>query len=465
MADGTPSGLGERVSSKAAPGTVAVVVTEGQARTTALGRGAIRNPAVVLALLTTLNLLNYVDRYVMSAVLPKVQDDLHLSNFMGGSLFTVFLIGYFATSPIFGILADRAAVGGRKRLLMLGVSIWSVATVASGLVHGTASLFAARAVVGVGEASYATIAPTLIDDLAAPTKSARWMAIFSAASPIGSALGYVIGGAVEHAHGWRAAFFVAGGPGIALALLCLLIAEPLRLPRREALRGTTGALEVFHSARTLLRIPLYRGSVLGYCAYTAAIGGFAFWAPKYLVASYGLDAGRASEYFGLLTVVSGLVGTLAGGWLADIAVRRGSRPTAHGELVAKDGDAAMVRGSLSVCALAAGLGVPLAAAAILATTSRGFFAFLVPCEIALFMASGPVNVALLRSAPAGLRASAMALGIFAIHLLGDLWSPPAIGLVADHAPMAWAMMAAPLVFAIAAFTWYKSASRLSTRLT
>jgi predicted MFS family arabinose efflux permease len=457
-AGGTPSGLGERVSSKATPDTVALVVAEGPAGARERGRGAIRNPAVVLALLTTLNLLNYVDRYVMSAVLPRVQDDLHLSNFMGGSLFTVFLIGYFATSPIFGTLADRAAPGGRKRLLMLGVSIWSAATVASGLVHGTASLFAARAVVGVGEASYATIAPTLIDDLAAPAKNARWMAIFSAASPVGSALGYVIGGAVEHAHGWRAAFFVAGGPGIALALLCLLIAEPLGRPAAPA-------PDVFDSARTLLRIPLYRGSVLGYCAYTAAIGGFAFWAPKYLVERYGLEAGRASEYFGLLTVVSGFVGTLAGGWLADVAVRRRSTQAARGDIATDDGDAAMVRGSLSVCALAAGLGVPLAAAAITAAKPGGFFAFLVPCEIALFMASGPVNVALLRSAPAGLRASAMALGIFAIHLLGDLWSPPAIGLVADHAPMAWAMMAAPLVFAIAAFIWYKSASRPSTRLT
>jgi MFS family permease len=424
------------------------------------GPGAIRSPAVILALLTTLNLLNYIDRYVLSAVLPRVQDDLHLSNFMGGSLFTVFLIGYFATSPVFGILADRAGPGGRKRLLMLGVSIWSMATVASGLVHGVPSLFAARAVVGVGEASYATIAPTLIDDLAAPSRNARWMAIFSAASPVGSALGYVVGGAVEHAHGWRAAFFVAGGPGIVLALACLLIAEPQHRPHQ-----TARAPRVLDAARTLLRIPLYRGSVLGYCAYTAAIGGFAFWAPKYLVVRYGLETGRASEYFGLLTVVSGFIGTLAGGFLADLAVRRRSRSWSRGAPDAKDTDAAMVRGSLSVCALSAGLGVPLAALAIAAASARGFFAFLVPCEIALFMASGPVNVAMLRSAPLGVRASAMALGIFAIHLLGDLWSPPAIGLVADHAPMAWAMMAAPVVFAVASFTWYKSASRASTRLT
>jgi MFS family permease len=423
-----------------------------------LAPGAIRNPGAILALLTALNLLNYIDRYVMAAVLPKVQDDLHLSNFLGGLLWPIFLIGLFATSPIFGALADRVGTGGRKRLLMLGISIWSMATVASGLVHGVASLVAARAVVGVGEASYTTIAPTLIDDVAAPEKKGRWMAIFAAATPIGSALGFVVGGAVEHAHGWRAAFLVAGVPGIVLALLCLLIAEPPR--------GRSAApLRVAESARTLLRIPLYRLAVLGFCAYTFAIGGFGFWAPKYLYARYGLEPGRASFTFGLVTVAAGFVGTLAGGWLGDAAARRRRRRTAGVILGAKEAEAEIARASLSVCALSAGLGAPLAAAAIAAPTPLGFFVGVAACECALFLSSGPVNVAMLRSVPAGLRASAMALGIFAIHLLGDLWSPPLIGLMADHAPMVWAMMAVPAVFVLAAFVWRRGASGASDRLT
>jgi predicted MFS family arabinose efflux permease len=433
---------------------VGPVSEQGLVDTRELGPGAIRSRHIILALLTALNLLNYVDRYVMSAVLAKVQDDLQLSNFVGGSLATVFLIGYFATSPIFGTLGDRSRQGGRKRLMTLGVAVWSAATVASGLARGTLSLVAARAVVGVGEASYATIAPTLIDDVAKPAQKGRWMAIFSAAIPVGSALGYIVGGSVARAHGWRSAFFVAGAPGLLIALLCLLIAEP----RRRT--GTTP--DVLGSARTLLRIPGYRGAVLGYCAYTFAIGGFAYWAPKYLHARYGMEAGRASVEFGLVTVVAGLVGTLTGGWLADIAVRRRTGGTgAHG-LDPSDSDAAIAGANLSVCALSAGLGAVLSAAAIAAATPRGFFLLLVPCEVALFLSTGPVNVALLRSVPTGLRASAMALGIFAIHLLGDLWSPPLIGLAADHAPMAWAMMAAPIFFAFAAFVWHKS-GRLGSR--
>ncbi|MDP9033437.1 MAG: MFS transporter [Myxococcota bacterium] len=417
------------------------------------GRGTIGSPRAVLALLTALNLLNYLDRYVLSAVLPRLQEDLHLSHFFGGSLATVFLIGYFATSPVFGNLADRVGDGGRKRLIAVGVAVWSIATVASGLVRSAASLVVARALVGVGEASYATIAPTLIDDVTEAKRKGRAMAVFSAALPVGSAMGYVVGGAVEHSHGWRAAFFVAGGPGLLLALLCLLIAEPFR--RSSAVPDALGA------ARTLWRVVGYRRAVLGYSAYTFAIGGFAYWAPTYLHVRYGLEPGVASVRFGLVTVAGGLIGTLIGGWLGDaLGTARGKRlPGQGGD--ATGTDAAIARGNLVVCALAAGLGAPLALAAIAAPSAGAFFTLLFPCEIALFLLSGPVNVVLLRSVPGALRASAMALAIFAIHLLGDLWSPPLLGFVADHAPIALAMSMAPLAFAVAAIVWWRASARLT----
>jgi MFS transporter, Spinster family, sphingosine-1-phosphate transporter len=399
----------------------------------------IRRPTTILVLLTGLNLLNYLDRFVLSSVLPKVQDDLHLSNFVGGSLATVFLIGYFMTSPVFGVLADRSRAG-RKALLAVGITVWSLATVGSGLAHGPWALVAARALVGVGEASYATIAPTIIDEVAPIARKGRWMAIFYAATPVGSALGYLVGGAVESAtHSWRQAFFVAGVPGIALAFLCLLLAAP----QSDATAPTPERPAVLGSAREFVGNPLYRISVLGYCAYTFAIGGFAFWAPKYLHARYDMETGHASFVFGLVTVVAGLLGTLIGGQLADRATRN-----------AKD-EASVARGNLVVCAISAGLGAPLAAAAIAAPTSNLFFILVFPCEVALFLQSGPVNVAVLRSVPVGLRASAMALSIWMIHLLGDLWSPPLIGLAADHWPIEWAMFAGPLFFGLSAILWWR----------
>jgi hypothetical protein len=250
---------------------------------------------------------------------------------------------------------------------------------------------------------------------------------------------------------------VTGGPGLVVALLCLLIVEPERRRHTGRPDDAPGAIA---SARALAAVPLYRDTVLGYCAYTFALGGFAYWAPKYLHVRYGMDAGHASVVFGMLTVAGGCLGTLLGGAIADRAVRsRAARRTGQSE-----GDAAVARGNLLACTIGAAVGAPLAGIAIAATTSTGFFVALLPCEIALFLLSGPINVALLRSAPPALRASAMALSIFAIHALGDLWSPPLIGLVADHAPMQLAMAACPFVFAVAAVVWYRAA-RTSDGLT
>ncbi len=433
-------------------------------------RRSIRSPKLILALLTGLNLFNYLDRYVLSAVVTPLQIELHLSNFVAGLLPSVFLIGYFVTSPIFGAMGDRysgrdkkASTRARNSLLAAGIGVWSAATLGSGLARGATSMIASRAMVGVGEASYATLAPALIDDLAPTTRKSAWMAIFCAATPIGSALGYLVGGAALHAHGWRSAFYVAGAPGLLAALLCLLIApdstQRVQGPGPRAARA----------AATLAQIGLYRNAVLGYCAYTFAIGGLAYWAPKYLHDRYSLDAARASVEFGTLTVVGGAVGTLLGGFLADRAVRaeRRRHPRTIGPPAGtneRDTDDAVARANIVVCAGACAAGAPLALAAICAPSAAGFFALALPCQVALFVLSGPVNVALLRSAPPALRASAMAVCIFAIHAFGDLWSNPLIGLMADHGPMQLAMYAVPAAFAVAAFVWWRTA-RVSARLT
>jgi MFS transporter, Spinster family, sphingosine-1-phosphate transporter len=448
----------------------------------------IRDPRVVLALFTALNLLNYLDRTVLSAVLAPVQGDLHLSNFVAGWLPTIFLIGYFTTSPVFGTLGDRVGRGGRTKLIALGIAVWSAATMATGLAQGTGSMIAARALVGLGEASYATIAPTLIDDMAPQARKSQWMAIFYSATPIGSALGYLVGGAIYNALGWRAAFFVAGGPGLAVALLCLLVVEPPRpivvRPRdasasverdasastsRDASASTSrdASDSLLEAARVLCRVPLYIGTVLGYCAYTFALGGFAYWAPVYLYRQYAMSAGKASIVFGLVTVAGGSVGTLLGGSLADRAARARvleAETAKGGALDPREMDDAVARGNVNIVALGTAIAVPLSAFAIAAGTAPHFFTAVFPAEIGLFLLSGPINVALLRSSPPELRARAMALSIFAIHALGDLWSPPLIGLAADHAPMQVAMFTGPAIFALAAYLWFWTA-RASARLT
>jgi len=399
----------------------------------------IKSPRAVLVLLTGLNLFNYLDRLVMAAVLPKLQGELGLSSFVGGLLELVFLVGYFATAPIFGALGDRMA---RKWLIAIGVIVWSAATCASGLAQGTLALVVARAFVGIGEASYATLAPTIIDDITPPEKRGSSLAWFYAATPVGGALGYLVGGFVEARWGWRSAFFVAGGPGLLLALLCLVIAEPARTLATEK-------PNVRRDLGTLAGYGLYVRAVLGYCAYTAAIGAFSYWAPSFLVKRYEIPLKSANFTFGIITVLAGALATAIGGRWAN---------RVRSEVAARAGDIDVeretVRGLLRVCAIGSALGAPLAAAAFLSPTSKLFFVAAFLAIVALFLNTSPINAVVLRSVPPYLRASAMAISIFAIHLLGDLWSKPVVGLLIDHFPIQAAMMTLPLAIAVSALLWW-----------
>ncbi|MBL8607826.1 MAG: MFS transporter [Myxococcales bacterium] len=427
----------------------------------------IRHPIAILVLLTGLNLLNYLDRLIVAAVLPKITDELKLSNLVGGLLATIFLLGYFVASPVFGSLGDRRA---RKGLIALGVALWSIATFASGLATTAGGLLVARAFVGIGEASYATIAPTIIDDVTPPEKKGRWLAVFYVASPVGAALGYLVGGFIEKHWGWRTAFFVAGGPGLLLAATCLLIDEPPRKVMKEK-------INLLQSALVLVKIPLYRRAVLGYCAYTAAIGAFSHWAPTFLYRRYALGLSTANFFFGLITVLAGAAGTAIGGAWADRAQAglpradtakppegeapyRDESPERQGERIDR---AEVVRNKLAVnvllrvCAIGAAVGAPLAALCFLSPAPKAFFGVAAVCEVFLFLSTSPINAVILRAVPPQLRASAMALSIFAIHLFGDLWSPALVGLLADHLPVAIAMMALPAFIALSAFLWWPRA--------
>ena len=405
----------------------------------------IKNRTAILALLTGLNLLNYIDRAVVAAVLEPMQKELDLSNLEAGLLQSAFLVGYFLTSPLFGARADK---GPRTGLIAIGVVIWSVATAATGFSTGVWTLLLARIVVGVGEASYATLAPTIIDDLTPPESKGTALSIFYLAIPVGFALGYVIGGQIGNAYGWRAAFYFTGVPGIALALTCLLIVEPSR--------KLAAAKERFVDAvRKLASIPLYRRAVFGYISYTAALSAFAYWAPQFLLTRFKgeLDLGSANLWFGLITIISGAIGTAIGGRWADIGARK--LPRVHSE-TPYDAPENKVGANyqLRICAIGMIIATPLSIAAFLMPNATAFFALALVAEIGLFLSTSPVNAVFLRTVPTELRASAMAASIFAIHLFGDLWSTAALGALKDALPLIIAMLALPLTFALSAYQWW-----------
>src|SRR5690606_23987729 len=192
--------------------------------------------AVILTVLTVINFLNYIDQMLLSSVLEQIKLEFTLSDTEGGLLGSLFVITYTLAAPL-GYLGDRFR---RKNIIAAGVFLWSVATIAAAFARSYEDLLICRALLGVGEAAYATTAPSIIADLYSPDARSRKLALFYVATPVGSALGFILGGLIGDAFGWRAVFLVGGLPGLVFAGLAALLHEPVRgaLDLGPALRAT-----------------------------------------------------------------------------------------------------------------------------------------------------------------------------------------------------------------------------------
>ncbi len=382
-----------------------------------------RDGARALAILTTINFLNYIDRYVLPAVFEPIKRDLHFSDAQLGLLNFAFMISYSVTSPVFGRFGDLFV---RKYLIAVGVSIWSFATAGAGLARTFWQMFLPRSLVGIGEASYATTAPAIITDFYEEEKRGRALAVFYAAIPAGSALGFTLGGVLAASFGWRAAFFAVGLPGLLFAMLALAIREP----RRGAADNVGPALDTAapglrETYGLLARNSTYVVVTTGFVAYTFALGGLAAWVPAFLERYHGLSTANADRIFGGMTVVSGFLGTFAGGFLGDFLLRY----TRYSYL--------WVSG---LCLFA---GAPLAAIGLTCTDSVVYLPAIFMAEFFLFLNTGPLNAVVLGCVPPQIRATAMAVNIFFIHVLGDAVSPTIIGAVSDRSNLRVGMMITP----------------------
>lgn len=405
-----------------------------------------RTGLLALAILSGVNLLNYLDRYVVAALLPDLKrGPMHLTDFELGTLMSGFLIVYMLAAPVFGRLGDR---GSRPRPIAIGVFLWSLATGISGLARSYAQLLAARALVGIGEAAYGTIAPSLLADYFVRRTRGRAFAVFNMAIPVGAALGYIVGGVMRQHFSWHAAFYVAGIPGVFLALWILRLPDPPRGANEEQPAGQGGgraASERDPGERSwavylrLLRQRPYVLTVLGYAAYTFALGGLAFWMPYFLERVRGIPAEQASAGFGEIVVATGFVGTFLGGWLGDYWLRYSRQAYLW------------MSGWITV------LAVPAAYVALAAGSRSVFYPALIAAELLLFMSTGPINTAIVNLVSPAERASAVALSILAIHLLGDVLSPSIIGGLADLSSLAAAVMIVPGAVAVCAVLWLMAA--------
>lgn len=393
-----------------------------------------------LFVLTAINLLNYLDRYLVPPLVPDLKGAMALSDQEVGWLWPAFMLVYMVTAPAFGAWGDR---GSRRRPIALGVLIWSLATVLSGLARSYPQLLGARALVGVGEAAYVAIAPALLADCFALSARGRVYAVLNMAIPVGAALGYVLGGLIGQHAGWRDAFFICGAPGALLAAAVLLIPDPPRgvqdrLAAADIPPAAEGrsALAVYWS---LLRRAPYMLVVLGYAAYTFGLGGLGFWMPAFLERVRGVPPVAATRDFGMVVVLTGIVGTLLGGWLGDYCLRR-SR-------------AGYLWFSAAVTLAAA----PCALIALIAPAPAQYYPAIVAAELLLFMSTGPVNAAIANMVSPLERASAIALSMFIIHLLGDVPSPPLIGHLSDASSLGRAVLVVPVTIGIGGIVWLLSA--------
>jgi MFS family permease len=363
------------------------------------------HPRTALIVLTALNLLNYVDRNVLFAVQPLVQDEFHVTNAQIGILTTAFLGFYTLAAPFVGPLADRYS---RKNIIMLGGVFWSGLTLLTAVTHTYTELLIRHTLVGVGEATFVTIAPTFVSDLFAEKVRGRILGVFYLAIPVGSAAGFLLGGHLAPIYGWRFPFYVAAAPGFVLSIAVLFLKEPER-GQFDSLKETPERGTVWGLARN----PAFLSATLGMAALTFSLGGIQVWMPKFLITERGYTLANANFAFGIIVVVDGILAALIGGWLGDYLLPR------------------MKSSYYFISAVSMLLGVPVMIVALFAKGPLMIPAIGVAAFFLLFN-TAPLNAAVINSVGAHIRATGLAVNIFIIHFLGDMPSPTMMGWVADR---------------------------------
>jgi MFS transporter, Spinster family, sphingosine-1-phosphate transporter len=362
-------------------------------------------PWTALILLTALNFLNYIDRSVLFAVQPLIQGEFKLTNTQVGYLTSAFLGFYMIAAPFTGPFADRYS---RKLIIVIGAFFWSALTLLTAVTHTYHELLLRHTLVGIGEATFVTIAPTFVADLFPESKRGRIFGIFYLAIPVGTAAGYILGGKLGPHYGWRFPFYIAAAPGFLLALALLFIPQPER-GRFDSLKETSERGTV----RGLVHNPAFWTATLGMAAMTYALGGIQVWMPTFLSRARGYSLESANTTFGLIVVVDGILASLAGGWLGDYLLPR------------------MKSSYYFVSAISMALGVPFMIIALFKPGPMMLPAIAIAAFL-LLLNTSPLNAAIVNSVGAHIRATAIAVGIFTYHFLGDVPSPTMMGWMADR---------------------------------
>lgn len=388
-----------------------------------------------LVFFTFINILNYLDRYILAACLPSVAADLSLSHAQSGMLLSAFVPGYIIFAPVFGYLGDRYP---RPRLMAIGVAIWSLATLVTAFAPDFTTLAAARVLVGIGEASFGTIAPGYFKDrIQDPVKVNSAMALFFSAIPVGSALGYVTGGSVAAHFSWQAAFLAGGLPGLMLAWFLLSSHEaPVRRLAADSLwRG----LHAIASVRLLWY------AIGGYVFNAFALNGVAGFVTTY-GAQLGFSLDEISRWFGAILVAAGFAGTLGGGRLASRLAARGGNS---------------IRSLFLFTGISSLLAVPFLYAAFSVQDRSVFLLLCFVAEVLIFSGTAPVNALIVSICPAALVTLTQGVTILAINAAGALPAPLIVGRLADVSSLRDALQLLAVAIMFSGLIWTSGALRSS----
>ena len=404
--------------------------------------------------MVAINLLNYMDRWVASAAATPIEKEFHLTDAQFGLIGTAFLLVYAVAALPFGWWGDR---GTRKTVIGVGVTIWSLATLFTGFARSYAQLFLSRAIVGVGEASYYPAGTSLMSDYFPKSQRGRVMSIWNAGSAVGIAIGFAGGGLIAEKLGWRTAFYFAAVPGLVFAALAFAFREPLRGHAEE--KGPelhrTDEISVRNFV-ALLKIPTLRATIIAQTLLFFVLASNAFWLPSVLQRRFSMGEGTAGVLAGGVIVAGGLIGTLAGGWLADRLARK--RPEAPLEV----GIAGFVGAAV------------LITVALLSPMNIGPIPIFVPVflltVICLYLYAGPFTAVSQNVVSPGLRASAVTITLLIAHIAGDSHSTFDVGRLSDllgHNLQAALLITSPTLLvlaAIAAATGLRTIARDTSRM-
>jgi MFS family permease len=380
------------------------------------------NPAVgTVSLLLALNLLNFIDRYILPGAQPLIQHEFHATDQQMGALTTALFVTYMLIAPLTGWLGDRFR---RKPLIIAGAILWSLATLGTAWVHDYWTLYIRHALVGVGEATFSIFAPAVLADFYPERDRNRILSTFYVAIPVGAALGYLAGGELGTLWGWRQPFFLCAIPGLIVAGLYWGFG-------REPERGSTDHVKPTYNRTTfwgILTNPAFLTATFGLATLTFAMGGISAWVPTFLHRFNGLSVANASLTVSAITVVDGIAGTIIGGWVAQRWLR-----TNH-------------RALYLVSAWSVALTLPFGVLVFFgprATTVPALFL----AEFFLFLNTGPLNAAIVNSVNGPVRATAISINLFCIHAFGDTFSPQIIGAISDRSNLSIGL-GATLIFLV-----------------